>query len=214
MKQGETTGSRSREGATVRSTGQHPIAAGVTALVAVAVGVGLIVGIGMFVGVNIMGLGGRGAAGDQATDPDAGASLYVPPPKPTKTATGPAITLNASPTSTPEKKTGSASASSSPSASVAAKPMKKKITLQAGTVSAKPMERIDLSGIYPGGEGAILRLERNDGQGWEDFGIPDVPVTGEQFSTVIQSGRVGRHEFRMKDIDTGTYSNLVSVTIG
>lgn len=191
---------------------QHPITAGITALVAVAVGVGLIVGIGMFVGLNIMGLGGGGAAGDRATDPDAGASLYAPPPKPTKTATGPAITLNASPTSAPEKK--AASTSSSPSRTVAARPAKKEITLQAGTVAAKPMERIDLSGIYPGGEGAILRLERNDGQGWEDFGIPDIPVTGEQFSTPIQSGRVGKHEFRMKDVDTGIYSNPVSVTIG
>jgi hypothetical protein len=196
----------------VKQEGQHPIAAGVTALVAVAVGVGLIVGIGMFVGVNIMGLGGGGAAGDQATDPDAGASLYAPSPKPTKTAAGPAITLDASPTSTVEKE--EASTSSSASTAAEEKPAKKEIVLQAGTVQAEPMERIDLSGIYPGGEGAILRLERNDGQGWEEFGIPDVPVTGEQFSTPIQSGRVGKHEFRMKDIDTGTYSNAVSVTIG
>lgn len=196
----------------MKQGGQHPIAAGVTALVAVAVGAGLIVGIGMFVGANILGLGGSGAADDQATDPDAGASLYAPSPKPTTTAAGPAITLNASPTSSPEKK--AASTTSSPSASAEEKPAKKEITLQAGIVEAKPMERIDLTGIYPGGEGAILRLERNDGQGWEEFGIPDVPVTGEQFSTVIQSGRVGKHKFRMKDIDTGTYSNVVSVTIG
>lgn len=198
----------------MKQGGQHPIAAGVTALVGVAVGVGLIVGIGMFVGANILGLGGGGSADDQATDPDAGASLYAPSPKPTKTASGPAITLNASPTSAPEKQAGTASTSPSPSKSVVEKPAKKEITLQAGTVAAEPMERIDLTGIYPGGEGAILRLERNDGQGWEEFGIPDVPVTGEQFSTPIQSGRVGKHKFRMKDIDTGTYSNVVTVTIG
>lgn len=195
---------------------RHPIAAGVTALVAVAVGVGLIVGFGMFVGANILGFGGGGEASDQATDPDAGASLYAPSPKPTKTADGPAITLNASPTSTPEKKAGSVSASttSSPSASAEERPGKKEITLQTGIVVAKPMERIDVSGIYPGGEGSILRLERDEGQGWEEFGIPDVSVTGEQFSTAIQSGRVGKHKFRMKDIDTGTYSNVVTVTIG
>ncbi|MFJ9387202.1 hypothetical protein ACIRON_00170 [Nocardioides sp. NPDC101246] len=195
----------------MKQGGQHPIAAGVTALVAVAVGVGLIIGIGMFVGANIMGLGG-GAADDQATDPDAGASLYAPSPKPTKTANGPAITLDASPTSAPEKQ--AASTSPTPSKTVEEKPAKKEITLQAGIVAATPMERIDLTGIYPGGEGAILRLERNDGQGWGEFGIPDVRVTGEQFSTPIQSGRVGRHKFRMKDIDTGTYSNVVTVTIG
>jgi hypothetical protein len=196
----------------VKQGGQHPIAAGVTALVAVAVGVGLIIGIGMFVGANILGLGGGGAADDQATDPDAGASLYAPSPKPTKTANGPAITLDSSPTSAPEKQ--AATTSPSPSKTVEEKPAEKEITLQAGIVQAKPMERIDLSGIYPRGEGAILRLERNDGQGWEEFGIPDVRVTGEQFSTPIQSGRIGKHKFRMKDIDTGTYSNVVTVTIG
>jgi hypothetical protein len=193
---------------------RHPIAAGVTALVAVAVGVGLIVGIGMFVGANILGLGGDGAASDQATDPDAGASLYVPSPKPTKTATGPAITLDASPTSVPEKKAGSVSSSTSASSAVAEEKPEKKITLQTGIVEAKPMERIDIAGIYPGGEGAILRLERDEGEGWEEFGIPDVSVTGEQFSTVIQTGRIGKHSFRMKDVDTGTFSNVVTVTIG
>ncbi|MEI7054901.1 hypothetical protein WBG06_03715 [Nocardioides sp. CCNWLW239] len=191
---------------------KHPIAAGVTALAAVAVGVGLIVGLAMFVGVNIMGLGG--GSSDQATDPDAGASLYAPSPKRTEAAGAPAVTLHASPTSAPEKKTGSASASPSPSKTVEEKPAKKEITLQAGIVVAKPMERIDLTGIYPGGEGAILRLERDEGQGWEEFGIPDVSVTGEQFSTAIQTGRVGKHRFRMKDVDAGTYSNVVSVTIG
>ncbi|MFE6510701.1 hypothetical protein ACFVDI_09395 [Nocardioides sp. NPDC057767] len=198
----------------MKQGGQHPIVAGITALAAVAVGVGLIVGIAMFVGANIMGLGGGDTAGDQATDPGAGASLYAPSPKPTKTASGPAITLRASPTSAPEKQAASTSTSASPSKSPDDKPAKKEIILQVGTVQAKPMERIDISGIYPGGEGAILRLERNDGQGWEEFGIPDVPVTGQQFSTVIQSGRTGKHEFRMKDIDTGTFSNVVSVTIG
>lgn len=197
----------------MKQGGQHPITAGITALAAVAVGVGLIVGLAMFVGVNILGLGGGGSS-DRATDPDAGASLYAPSPKPTKTATGPAITLRASPTSEPGKKAGSSSASPSPSKSAETKPAEKEITLQAGTVRAQPMERIDISGIYPGGEGAILRLERNDGQGWEEFGIPDVPVRGGQFSTVVQSGRPGKHKFRMKDVDAGTFSNVVSVTIG
>lgn len=198
----------------MKQGGQHPIAAGVTALTAVAVGVGLVVGIAMFVGVNILGLGGGDGSSDQATDPDAGASLYAPSPKPTEAAGAPAVTLRASPTSAPEKKAGSASASPSPSKTVEEKPAKKEITLQAGTVEAKPMERIDLTGIYPGGEGAILRLERDEGQGWEEFGIPDVSVTGEQFSTAIQTGRTGKHRFRMKDVDAGTYSNAVSVTIG
>lgn len=201
----------------MKQGGQHPIAAGVTALVAVAVGVGLVVGIGMFLGVNMLGLGGGSAAVDPAAEPDGGASLFVPSPKPTKTASGPAITLNASPTSKPRKKSDSSSTSTSETdADEAAKTKapKKEITLQAGTVQAAPMERVSITGIYPGGEGAILRLERNDGSGWEEFGISDVSVIGGQFSTVIQSGRVGKHKFRMKDVDAGTHSNVVTVRIG
>ena len=169
--------------------------------------------------------GGDGEkAGAQATDPDAGATLYAPAPVPTKTATGPAITLHASPTTAAErhekKKPSSTSASPSKKASkspatnaAADKPSSGKITLQAGTVSAKPMESISLTGIYPGGEGAILRLERREDGRWEEFGISDIRVTGEQFSTTVQTGRVGKHKVRMKDIDSGTYSNKVSVTI-
>lgn len=198
----------------MKQGGQHPIAAGVTALVAVAVGVGLIVGAGMFLGINILGLGGGSAAVDPAAEPEGGASLVVPSPRPTETATGPAITLDASPTSAPKKKPGSSSTSASQTESAETKPPKKEITLQAGTVQAAPMERVSITGIYPGGEGAILRLERNQGSGWEEFGIADVSVIGEQFSTVIQSGRVGKHKFRMKDVDAGIRSNVVTVRIG
>lgn len=201
---------------------RHPIVAGVTALVSVALAVGLIAGIAMFVGANIVGFGGGNEAGDKATDPDAGASLHVPEPVPTKTDTGPAITLRASPTapsSSSSKKQGdsaSEDASESPSASTAAeeKSARKEITLQVGAVQAEPMETISITGIYPGGEGAVLRLERRRDGKWQEFGISDVRVTGEQFSTKIQTGRIGKHRFRMKDIDTGAYSNKVSVTIG
>ncbi|WP_141778965.1 hypothetical protein [Nocardioides albertanoniae] len=200
-----------------------------TALVAVALGVGLIAGIAMFVGANVVGFGGGGSgeSTDRATDPDAGATLYAPAPVPTKTATGPAITLHASPTTATEKKAASSSASPSEKASKSTtadnaadktsdekSTGEKRITLQAGTVSAKPMETISLTGIYPGGEGAILRLERREGGTWKEFGISDVRVTGEQFTTKIQSGRIGRHKFRMKDVDSGAVSNKVSVTIG
>lgn len=198
--------------------------AGVAALVAVALGVGLIGGIAMFVGANVVGFGG-GASGettDRATDPGAGATLYAPAPVPTKTATGPAITLHASPTSASEKKRASkpdspsAEASKSPAAkkTTAEKASEeKKITLQVGTVSAEPMEPIYLTGIYPEGEGAVLRLERREGGRWQEFGISDVRVTGEQFSTTIQTGRLGRHKFRVTDVDSGAHSNKVSVVI-
>lgn len=207
-------------GADVKQRERHPIVAGVTALVSVALAVGLVAGIAMFIGANVMGFGGGNEASGRATDPDAGASLYAPAPVPTKTATGPAITLRASPTTSAKKQGSSASASEeasespSPSKSAKENPAREEITLQVGSVNAKPMETISITGIYPGGEGAILRLERRQGGKWEEFGISDVRVIGEQFSTKIQSGRIGKHRFRMRDIDTGKYSNKVSVTIG
>lgn len=189
---------------------KHPILAGLLALVAVAVAVGIVVGVLTLAATHILGLGGSSSA--SASD---AASLYLPSPSPTDTPSDPLVTLQATPS---QSTTPSESPSSSPSASKKpkkpAKP-KKKITLQSSQVSAQPMELFDLSGIYPGGEGAILRLQRKTSGGhWEDFGIPDVAVSGGEFSTQVQTGRTGKQMFRMKDIDSGAVSNVVTVTIG
>ena len=58
----------------------HPVVAGLLALVGVGLAVGLIAGLAALVGVQVLGLGDAGAS-DRAT---AQQSLYIPPPEPTK----------------------------------------------------------------------------------------------------------------------------------
>ena len=76
-----------------------------------------------------------------------------------------------------------------------------------------PMERLDLTGVYAGGEGAILRVERFASGSWQDFGVT-VSVSDETFSTYIQTGVAGVNRFRVVDTDSDLESNEVRVTIG
>ena len=76
------------------------------------------------------------------------------------------------------------------------------------------MEQIDLTGIYPGGEGAILRVERFTGGQWVDFAQITANVSNETFSTYIQTGQSGMNKFRVVDTDTDLASNAVKVTVG
>ena len=66
------------------------------------------------------------------------------------------------------------------------------------------MGRIDLTGTYPTGEGAVLQVQRATGPGddsWVDFPVT-VTVSGGQFSTYVQTGRTGPNRFRVIDTDS------------
>jgi hypothetical protein len=177
----------------VTSDEKHPIAAGFVALIAVGLAVGLMVGIFTVVFTHVAGLGGD----DGSDAADGGPSLYLPTPQPTDTATGSAAAVP--PATAPPPTSSAASA---------------QITLQSGSTSVGPMERIDLSGVYPQGEGAVLQVQRKgSGGGWEDFPVT-AAVTGGTFSTYVQTGRAGVQKFRVRDSDSGRVSNVVSVTVG
>jgi hypothetical protein len=75
------------------------------------------------------------------------------------------------------------------------------------------MEQIDLSGVYPGGEGAILQVQRFVAGGWQDFPVT-ASVSNETFSTYVQTSQTGVNRFRVVDTDTRLESNEVKVTIG
>jgi len=75
------------------------------------------------------------------------------------------------------------------------------------------MARIDLSGVYPQGEGAVLQVQRmTPDHHWEDFPVT-AAVSGGTFSTYVQTGRPGAQRFRVRDSDTGRVSNVVKVTV-
>ncbi len=170
---------------------------GLLALVGVAVAVGLVTGIAVLAGAHVVGLGG----GHTAVAGDAGATLYLPKPVKTKASDGPSITLGSEP-----------SGSSQSSSPTIHKP-KKQISLQAGETTVSPMGRIDLTGTYPGGEGAVLNVQKFSNGAWQDFVGISASVTNGQFATYIQTGTPGVNRFRMADSDSTRTSNEVKVTI-
>jgi hypothetical protein len=180
------------EGRQVASDEKHPITAGFVALVAVGLGVGLLLGVFTLVVTRVAGLDGNGGASAGGGGP----SLFLPTPVPSSSSGSPAAA-----TSTPAQ----------PSSSPPATP--KGITLQAGQTSVSSMQRIDLSGVYEGGEGAVLQVQRmGPDRHWEDFPVT-AAVSGGSFSTYVQTGRAGVQRFRVRDSDTGRVSNVVPVTV-
>lgn len=183
---------------------KHPVVAGLTALVAVGLAAGLALGAVVLVATQLLGLGGSDVAAETSNGP--GASLYLPDPTDTGGPTGPLITL--APGESWAAPTTSAPAASQSSEAPAG------LTLASGETEVGSMDRIDLTGVYPDGEGAVLQVQRRSGDGgrWEDFPVT-AAVNGASFSTYVQTGRAGKQDWRVKDTDTGTVSNVVTVTV-
>lgn len=178
---------------------ERPVVVGLIALIGVAVAVGLVASVVFLVGARVVGLSGGHAA---VVAGDEGATLDVPRPQKTPPASGPSITLGSSPTS---------ETTNSPPPKI--KKPKKQISLQAGQSSVAPMGRIDLTGTYPGGEGAVLNVQKFSNGSWQDFYSISATVTNGTFSTYIQTGTPGMNRFRVIDSDTHRASNEVRVQI-
>lgn len=180
----------------------RPVAYGLLALVGVALVVGLVLGLAALAGARVLGVDGT----QTASGPGEEASMFLPKPQRTGPAEGPALTLapGGEQTAQPDADRGQGE-----------KKKKKKtkvISLSAGQTSVSPMQQIDLSGIYPGGEGAILQVQRFENGSWQDFPVT-VSVSNQTFSTYVQTGQTGPNRFRVVDTDTGKASNEVKVTI-
>ncbi len=185
--------------------GEHPVAFGLLALVGVAVVVGIIAGVVAIAGAKVAGLDGSGSPTGGTQEE---ASLYLPKPETTRADDGPLITLD------PGRQAPKSNGSEEPSEeSSSAKPEKEQISLQAAQNSVGPMQDIDLTGVYPGGEGAILQVQRYEGGAWVDFPASPISVSDGTFATYVQTGQPGPQRFRVVDTDTGKPSNEVKVTI-
>ena len=184
---------------------EHPVAAGLIALVGVGLAVGLVIGIVALVATRMMGLGGENASA-QTTSQE---SLYLPKPEKTTGPSGPLITLAPGESESPKAKSSQGQPSKSPKPAKA----KKEISLSASQTSVEPMDQIDLTGVYPGGEGAILQVQRFTSGSWQAFPVT-VSVSDETFATYVQTSQTGINRFRVTDTDSGLTSNEVKVTIG
>lgn len=178
---------------------EHPVLWGLVALVVVSGFLGLLLGAGTLAASRMAGIGGSGT-GESA---GAGDTLFLPSPSPTK----------ASSSDDASEPATDATGSSEPT-----KPKKKRkaetaITLTAGQTSVSAMQQIDLTGRYPGGDGAILQVQRREGGTWVSFPVT-TQVSGGSFSTYVQTGRPGPNRFRVADAAKGQFSNQVTVTIG
>jgi hypothetical protein len=187
-------------------TERHPIAAGLFALLAVGLVVGLILGGAALAATQVLGVGEEESATDDSTSD---ASLYLPRPERTGKPDGPLITL--APTdSEGTDKTDPADPETAESESESDDAA---ISLSASQTTVGPMEPIDLTGVYPGGEGAILQVQQYTAGKWDDFPVT-TPVGNETFTTYIQTSQPGVNRFRMIDTKSGEISNEVRVRIG
>jgi hypothetical protein len=173
----------------------HPIVSGVVALVGVGVIVGVLVSGAALAGSSILGLGG----GDEDGTASSQQSMYLPKPSPTDPATGPLVTLQ------PGQETPSAGETTPTTPQFA-------ISLSAAVTEVGPMEEIYLTGVYPGGEGAVVQVQRLENDKWEDFPV-DAVVSGKTFSTYVQTAQTGVNRFRVRDTDGPAVSNEVRVKI-
>ena len=180
----------------------HPVLTGLLALAAVAVTVGLILGGGALAATRVLGIGGDDPSSDSSSS--SGESMYLPKPEPTQSESGPLITLDADP---------QGSVDPSPTDETSEAEPESKIALSADQTEVGSMERIYLTGTYPGGEGAILQVQQWEGGAWGEFPVT-ASVSNETFTTYIQTSQSGKNRFRVIDTDTGEASNEVRVTIG
>lgn len=100
-----------------------------------------------------------------------------------------------------------------------AKPTKKRkpkparpIRLLASSSSASIMQRVTLSGRYPGGNGTSLQVQRREGGSWVQFPT-SASVEAGSFTTFVASGQSGPNAFRVLDPSTGRKSNVVVVRV-
>ncbi len=177
------------------ATENRPVLTGLVALVGVAVVIGLLGGLAVMLGVRATGIGDTSSAGSD--DTSATATFNLPRPSDTGSSV-PAPQESVEP-SAGEKTTSEAPATP--------------IVLSASQQSVSPMQQIDLTGTYPGGEGAILQVQRREGDTWSDFPVT-MSVSGGSFATYVQTSQVGANTFRVIDTDTQVASNELTVTVG
>jgi len=176
---------------------QERIIAAALKVVGVAVAIGLTIGLGTWVLVKALDLDttetvslGPGPVeprpqlpSSALPDPENGGGTPEPEPTPTPTPT------NAVP--------GGADG---------------ELYLNASPVFVGPMERINLTGQWPGRDAMSLLVQRFEDGEWVDFGV-QVQVRIGGFATYVMTGREGDNRFRVYDPSSDTASNEVTVTI-
>jgi hypothetical protein len=183
-----------------RASEAHPVVAGLLALLGVGLAIGLLISGAALAGTSVLGLG-ESDDSDQATSEQ---TINVPDPVPTDPPTGPLITLEPAPSNQGDDEETEAPPEPEDA-----------ISLSAAVTQVRPGEPIDLSGVYPGGEGATLVVQRLEDGTWVDFADGEVTTTvsNETFSTYVLTERTGLNTWRVRDARTDEVSNEVRVKV-
>lgn len=169
----------------------HPIVSGLSALVAVSLVVAAVAGLGALVGSRALGLSG----GETVVQGTQEADMYIPEGATTRNR--------------PAARPGSGQ----PAGQRARRqPKQAPIQLVASPDTVSSFEQIYLTGTYADGDGAILQVERREAGSWGPFPVT-VSVSEGGFRTYIQTSRVGKNVFRVRDSDSDALSNVVTVTV-
>ena len=169
------------------------VVSAVVKVVVVAVAIGIAIGIGTWVMVKALGL-------DDATTSAGPAPVTPVQPLPTR-----ALPVQQTPTTTPtDVPTDYPTEIVSPSAGA--------LFLSAAPVVVNAMERINLTGQWPGRDNVALLVQRFENGEWVDFGV-QVNVNVGTFATYVMTGREGENKFRVFDPNSNTTSNEVVVQV-
>lgn len=186
-------------------------------------GVGALLGVAILVGgvISAVALGAVSVTGigEETTTVQEDPSLYIPERTagtPDEDDDDPGLTLEDLNGGVDPTKTDEPEATRSPDKAQEKKrkrkPPRSVISLSASPLQVSSMERIYLTGTYPGGEGASLQVQRFEG-GWTDFPT-SASVSGGTFSTYVMTGQSGVNRFRVVDAASGKQSNTVTVRVG
>ena len=175
------------------------------------VGVGAIAVVALVIGgvVSAVALGAARVTGIDSAHPRATQkpSLYLPSGTPT-------VGLDTYPAPAGGSDGGSAGGAGTPSSSASpgvGKPQP--ITLQVFPQQVAAGGRINLTGLYQGGEGVRLQVQRLENGRWTDFPVT-VPVSGGRFATYVTTSHSGPNRFRLVDPGSQRRSNPVKVAVG
>ena len=160
----------------------------------VAVAIGLVIGIGAWVLVKSLGLDSADVSGATAGQPGGFTPL------PTTALPSPSSTGLPSPDN-------SGLVTEPPTA-----PNTGGLYLSAAPVIVAPMERINLTGQWPGHDNEGLLVQRFEGGSWANFGV-HVSVNLGTFETYVMTGHTGDQRFRVFDPRSDTASNEVTITV-
>jgi hypothetical protein len=158
--------------------------------------VGLLVSGAALAASSVLGLGDDDSGGTASSQQ----SMYLPKPSDTELQSGPQITLQPG--------------EQSPTGTESTEAPQFAISLSAASTAVGPMEEIYLTGVYPGGEGAVVQVQRFENGKWDDFATVDAVVSGETFATYVQTAQTGVNRFRVRDTDGPNVSNEVKVKVG